>query len=53
MEFGFSIKVDGDEANMQISRIDGVKGNGYALFSVPLYKEFTVTYNGVTKSFLQ
>lgn len=53
MEFGFSVKVDGDEASMEISRIKGVKGNGYALFSVPLYKEFTVTYNGATKSFLQ
>jgi len=55
-EFGFSVTVDGDEASMEISQIsrrDGAKGDGYALFSVPLYKGFTVTYNGAYKSFLQ
>lgn len=52
-KFNFGVKVDGDKANMEISRINGVKGEGYALFSVPLYKRFTVNYNGATRSFLQ
>ncbi|WP_143319752.1 M56 family metallopeptidase [Clostridium sp. HBUAS56010] len=52
-EFNFGVKVDGDKAVMEISHINGVKGEGYALFSAPLYKQFTVTYNGTTKSFIQ
>lgn len=52
-EFNFGVKVDGDKANMEISPVNGVKGEGYALFSAPLYKQFTVTYNGATRSFIQ
>lgn len=52
-EFSFGVKVDSDEASMQISQIDGVSGEGYALFSVPLYERFSVSYDGTTKNFLQ
>jgi hypothetical protein len=52
-EFGFTINVSGVEANMEIHRIDRAKNDGYALFSVPLYQKFVVSYNGVRKGFVQ
>lgn len=52
-EFSYSINADGDKAYMEIFDMSGTASDGYALFSVPLYKEFTVVYKGNTKSFIQ
>lgn len=50
-EFAYQVTSSGNTANMDIVGITSIQGSGYALFSVPLYEKFTVSYNGETRIF--